>query len=116
MKKNNNYFNTNKQQGDKLIEAETKALALKDLIFELFKAIPERKTPFEVSVLLVKNGYKYPITSVRAIMTTLSKESFLTKSARVEKLGEYGADNHTWALAFNHFGKPYDKSLFVNLN
>lgn len=116
MKKNNNYFNTNQQEGDKLIEAETKALTLKELIFELFKAVPDRKTPFEVSVLLVKNGYKYPITSVRARMTTLSKEYFLIKSDRADKPGEYGADNHTWALAFNHFGKSYDKSLFVNLN
>jgi hypothetical protein len=116
MKKSNNYFNTNQQEGENLINVEAKALALKELIFELFKAVPERKTPFEVSVLLIKNGYKYPITSIRARMTVLSKEYYLIKSQNADKIGEYGAANHTWALAFNHFGKPYNKSLFTSIN
>jgi hypothetical protein len=49
-------------------------------------------------------------------MTVLSKEYYLIKSQNADKIGEYGAANHTWALAFNHFGKPYNKSLFTSIN
>ena len=92
------YYNTNKLEGEDLTEAQEKALGLKNIILGVFEEHPEPKTPFQVAVLLIKRGYKYPITSIRARMTKLRKEEKLVMSPKAETRGEYDSPNHTWWL------------------
>lgn len=104
----NNYFNTNQQTGENLVQAEAAAKTQKELILEIFKDRPDPKTPFDVSVILVKMGYKWPITSIRARMTSLTKENSLVKSSTACKKGDYNKDNHLWKLNGFKFGLKYD--------
>lgn len=98
---NNNskeYHNTTHLKDKELQVATEKALALREIILDIYKKHPEPKTPFEVAVLLVKEGYKYPITSIRARMTGLTKEDQLIRSSTADAMGNYEAKNHTWRL------------------
>lgn len=92
------YHNTTSLTGEILLQATEKALKLKDIILQIFKEQPEDKTPFEVSVMLIKRGHKYPITSIRARMNALTKENRLLKSLNADAVGDYNAPNHTWKL------------------
>ena len=96
--KQQNYHNSTRLRGNELKVATEKALTQKEIIMGIFKQHPEPKTPFDVAVLLVKNGYKYPITSVRARMTVLAKEEQLIRSSTADVMGNYDARNHTWKL------------------
>lgn len=98
MSNNEVYYNTNKLEGEDLADAQDKALLQREVILELFEKHPEPKTPFQVAVLLIKQGYKYPITSIRARMTKLRKEEKLVMSPKAETRGEYDSPNHTWWL------------------
>ena len=97
---NNNkvYHNSTSLEGQELQAATERAKTQSEIILDLYKKHPEPKTPFEVAVLLIKQGYKYPITSVRARMTGLTKDGFLFMSARADAIGNYDAKNHTWRL------------------
>lgn len=95
------YHNTTNITGEALQEVTENAHNIKDIIYDLFKQFPEDKTPFEVSVLLLKNGFKYPIWSIRTRITALTRGGVLIKSPSASTKGEYNQPNHTWKLG-NH--------------
>lgn len=115
MSEQQHYYNTNGLSGESLLDANEKALCLQDKILELYKRLPDDKTPFEISTIMVKNGYKYPITSIRRAMTNLSKEGKLIKSPSANRYGDYAKPNHTWKLS--ELGKDGDKidGIFPNI-
>jgi Fe2+ or Zn2+ uptake regulation protein len=98
----NNYFNTTDLQGAELEEAQEKSLFQRDVIFNVFKDNPQDElTPFDVQRKLYKKGYKYPLTSIRARMTTLTKDGLLIRSSVADAIGGYNAKNHTWKLSIS---------------
>lgn len=117
MQSNSNqvFYNTTCLKGDELLEQTQKALSLQELIFELFKCDPHKKTPFEVSTVLLKNGYKHPIWSIRRALTNLTKESKLLKSQHADVLGDYKAKNHTWTLSAFYLNSEKNFKLFPNI-
>lgn len=92
------YYNTTSLKGSDLKQATEKALTQKQIIHELFLFDQTEMTPFEVAVKLLKQGYKFPVWSLRARMTDLTREGVLVKSDDADKTGEFGAKNHSWKL------------------
>lgn len=102
MRSKKQYFNTTNLVAEELQEATDKAIFLREAILKVHQDHPEQEfTPFQMQVKLLQRGYKYPITSVRARMTTLRKQSKLIMSANADALGNYNAKNHTWRLAIS---------------
>lgn len=94
------YFNTNGLSGRELEDANDKTLFQRDYILKIFKEFPRVSfTPFEVKVKL-RSLYskRYPITSIRARMSTLTKEGLLIKSDKAYAKGIYSTKNHAWKL------------------
>lgn len=91
------FFNTTNIQGDALIKARYKAGTQNQIIHEVFRQNPRREmTPFEVNKIL---GNKYPITSVRRAISTLTKDGELIKT-KTRKIGDYGARCYAWRYAY----------------
>lgn len=96
------FFNTIGAQGNELKAATQQACKLADLILKVFKEYPRMKfTPFDVQHNIKRiYGKVYPITSVRARMTELSRgvDPELIKSEKAEGKGIYLVANHKWQL------------------
>jgi hypothetical protein len=91
------YFNTTHQTGQTLIEFSEKAGKQDDIVYSVFKERPSNcMTPFEVQEIIEMTGKKYPITSIRRSITTLTENGKLRKSQTAEKCGNYGRPNYTW--------------------
>jgi hypothetical protein len=99
MKAEKVYHNTTNLTGEVLEEATEQACKLKQLVHDVFKQFPDKKTPFEVAVILLKNGYRYPVWSIRARINALTKKTYLVKSTTAEAMGNYNRPNHTWKLS-----------------
>lgn len=96
------FFNTVKLSGNELTVANTKACKQSELILKVFKEYPTMKfTPFDVQYnVKMIYGKDYPITSVRARLTTLTQgiDAPLMKSETAEGKGIYKSPNHKWQL------------------
>lgn len=99
---NNNYFNTTDLCETELEEAQEKSLCQREIILKVFKDNSiDQLTPFDVQRKLYRIGYRYPITSIRARMTSLTKEGLLIRSSVADAIGNYNAKNHTWKLSIS---------------
>lgn len=97
----NIYFNTTNLIGTELEEAQEKTLLQREVIHNVFKENPnDELTPFDVQRKLYRKGYKYPLTSIRARITSLTKDGMLIRSLVADSIGDYNAKNHTWRLSF----------------
>lgn len=94
------FFNTTNLQGNELVVANQKACNCADYILKVFREYPNMKfTPFDVHYNIQRiYGKDYPITSVRARMTTLTENGDLIKSEKAEGKGIYSVANHKWQL------------------
>ena len=92
------FYNTINAKGRDLFTANQKALGQEDLILEIFREVQRELTPFEVDEKLRRNGYVYPITSIRRSITNLTKSGRLEKTS-IRRRGEYGQMNYTWKYA-----------------
>ena len=92
-----NFYNTVGLKGRDLFSANEKALGQEDLILEIFKEVRRELTPFEVDEKLRRDGYVYPITSIRRSITNLTKSGRLEKTS-IRRSGEYGQMNYTWKV------------------
>lgn len=102
MSNDNNYFNTTNLQDKELETALENALVLKDKILALFRDKSNKDselTPFDVQRQLYRKGEKFPLTSIRARMTTLTSDEKLIRSLKADAIGDYNAKNHTWRLS-----------------
>lgn len=98
-----NYFNTNKEKGQTLLDSEKKASNQESKILSVFERNPnERYTPYAIQAFCFTNplhheGFDTPITSVRRALTNLVTKGLLVKTETM-KLGAYGKMVHTWML------------------
>lgn len=94
------FFNTVSLQGNELTVANQKACNQSELILKVFREYPTMKfTPFDVQANILRiYGKDYPVTSVRARMTTLTDKGSLIKSETAEGKGIYKVANHKWQL------------------
>jgi hypothetical protein len=94
------YFNTTKLEGKDLVEAIKDAENQETIIYELYKRTG-RLSPSEVCRLL---DYKYPITSVRRAINTLTNSGYLDKTDKKKK-GFYGKPETVWELVIKKNGE-----------
>jgi hypothetical protein len=93
MQQNKTYFNTTNLSKEDLKESIANAFKQEELIVNLYKRYGSL-SPSDVLKLL---DFKYPITSVRRAITTLTKKHLLIKT-EVQKKGLYGKLEYIWAL------------------
>ena len=93
------YYNTTGLKGIELSSIKDKAAKQDDIIREIFEKYPLIElTPFDVESVLLDNGVKYPITSIRRSINTLTSKGTLKKTDNRKK-GLYGRDNYLWKSA-----------------
>ena len=93
------YYNTTGLKGIELNETLVKTGKQDDIIREVFDRYPVIElTPFDVESILEDNGVKYPITSIRRSINTLTGKGMLKKTDNRKK-GLYGRDNYLWKSA-----------------
>ena len=92
-----NFYNTIGLQGRDLFISQERAKRQDDIILQIFMEDGEEMTPFEVGEVLQRQGYDYPITSVRRSITNLTKEGKLEKTL-TKRNGVYGQKNYTWRV------------------
>ena len=91
------YYNTTQETGEALAKKRVKAKTQTEKVLEFFELFPEDSyTPFQVHNIMQS---KSPVTSTRRSISDLTKEGKLVKCTE-KRLGEYGAMNYTWRLAF----------------
>jgi Fe2+ or Zn2+ uptake regulation protein len=91
------FFNTINATGQDLFSANERAVRQEDLVLRIFSEVQREMTPFEVDERLRRNGFNYPITSVRRSITNLTKSGKLEKTS-IKRIGEYGQVNYTWRI------------------
>ena len=92
------YYNTNKEVGQELINSIKTAGTQQDLTFVLFQLYPYQSfTPPEIKDLF-EYTYKRRIilTTMRRVLSNLTKVGLITKNDNDMKAGIYGKANHTW--------------------
>jgi hypothetical protein len=88
------YYNTNKLDGQKLVDAREKGKGLRLKVLDFFRANPNEKyTPAEVMHLM---GINVPITSYRRAISDLTP-MYLVKTDEMRP-GLYESGNHCWTL------------------
>lgn len=90
-----NFYNTTGLKGFDLFRSQEKAKKQDDIILQILREDGEEMTPFEVNAEAEKQGYHYPITSIRRSITNLTKEGKLEKLL-IKRNGVYGQKNYTW--------------------
>lgn len=92
------YHNTTQLQGSALADAHACAQRQEDLIADLFREVARPMAPSEVWRRCCDAGHRWPLTSVRRAMTTLTGLTVLVR-LDVQVQGIYGKPEHLWALA-----------------
>lgn len=91
----NNFFNTNKEQGETLKASNQKAETQEEVIMEIFRIDPEGLfTPNDIHTI---SGLSCPLTSIRRAMSVLCNNGFLAKTSTM-KMGVYGKMVHCYAM------------------
>lgn len=90
------YYNTNNEAGPTLSASSARAARQNDAVLEVFRGRPDALlAPHDVCEAL---GGRWPLTSVRRAMTTLTDEGRLEKTGHM-RLGTFGKRVHTWRFA-----------------
>lgn len=87
------FYNTTHETGDTLTERKARAAAQDAAVLALYRKHGELG-PWQVHALL---GSRWPITSIRRAINTLTKRDELVKLAKY-RIGAEGAREHLWAL------------------
>jgi hypothetical protein len=91
------FFNTIHESGDTLKQSEIKAGTQNAEILEVFRRYPNRVfTPAEINQMI---GYKWPFTSVRRGISTLTDMGYLVKTD-IMRDGIFGKPNYCWKINF----------------
>ena len=91
------YYNTTQETGEALAKKRVKAKTQTEKVLEFFEQYPSTQfAPFQVHRNV---GGSSLLTSTRRSISDLTKEGKLVKCTE-KRLGEYGAMNYTWRLAF----------------
>lgn len=85
------FYNTTNESGDALIKSYENAKNQDALILDLFKK-HRILSPSQAYKIL---NEKYPITSIRRSINTLTTHNMLTKTNDMRK-GMYGKNEHIW--------------------
>jgi len=88
------FYNTTNEHGTQLVAFKEKARSQDDVIWGVFKS-GAKMTPFEVSAILKDRGVRYPITSIRRSIHTLTRVGLIEKTDQ-RGMGEYGRQNYKW--------------------
>jgi Fe2+ or Zn2+ uptake regulation protein len=92
------YYNTNKEEGDQLLQSENNAHTQEQQIIKLFSN-GEYLSPDEI-LDICNQEHNYPITSIRRALTNLTNKGLLVKTDTF-KLGKFGKKTHTWSLSMS---------------
>ena len=91
----NNFYNTNKEQGETLKASNAKAATQEETIMNIFRDEPEQLyTPSEVHRI---SGLGCPLTSIRRGISNLCSSGYLVKTTHM-KMGTYGKFVHCFTL------------------
>ena len=88
------YFNTIPIEGAELKEAQFKARSQNEEILQAFKNFDHAWSPSELYQYFWQ---KWPLTSIRRSLTTLTKFGYLEKTGQL-KTGMYGRGENIWKL------------------
>ena len=94
------FYNTTNEVGEKLEKSYLKTMKQDDIILLIFARNSNAIfTPFEIQdILNTSYDKKYPITSVRRSMNTLTEREALRKTS-IKRKGNYGKANYCWKYA-----------------
>lgn len=89
------YFNTNDESGQTLADSETQTAHQNDVVLAVFQNDPQSMfAPHDISVLV---NNRWPLTSIRRAITTLTGMGLLEKTDH-KRVGTFGKQVHTWRL------------------
>ena len=92
------YYNTNDETQPQLFRSWAQTAKQNDLIYEVFKRHTHREfTPDDIHNHPDVSRRRWPITSIRRAISTLTKQDKLTKTSNLRE-GQYGKQTHTWKL------------------
>ena len=93
------YYNTTNEKKPRLLDYWAKVAKQNDLILCLFKSFPNDSfTPFQIQDMINSTfDRKFPITSIRRGINTLTNDNILEKTSERKK-GDYGRSNFCWKL------------------
>ena len=89
------YFNTVPIEGAELKEAQFKAGGQNEIIYDIYLTYPNiHISPSDIFHYL---SHRWPLTSIRRSLTTLTKLGYLEKTGEL-KTGMYGRPENIWKL------------------
>jgi len=90
------YYNTNNESGLDLRESWYSNANQDELVLKLFQIhAPRTFTPDEIEEICNRCNRRWPITSIRRAISTLTKHGNLTKTSELRE-GKYGKKTHAW--------------------
>jgi len=94
------FYNTTNEVGEKLEKSYLKTMKQDDIILLIFARNSHSIfTPFEIQdILNTSYDKKYPITSIRRSINTLTEREALKKTS-IKRKGNYGKANYCWKYA-----------------
>jgi len=92
------YFNTNRLTGRALHQAIASAKGQNEDVLAIFANVGRALTPSDVHARCVRAGRRWPITSVRRAISTLTEDAKLRRTEAL-KPGPLGMPEHLWELA-----------------
>lgn len=92
------YFNTTSLTGDDLRHAIRQADKQDDAILAIYRAAKRPLSPSEVWAECESAGKRWPLTSIRRSITTLTNAGALARLDE-QRVGAYGRPEHRWSAA-----------------
>lgn len=94
------YYVTTPLRADQFAAALRAAANQEEAILAIFRRYPDSAlTPSRVRAFTLAAGKRWPITSIRARITTLTKEHGLLEQTDRTVIGPEGKPEHLWRLA-----------------
>lgn len=88
------YYNTNRESGDQLNRSRATNGTQNEEILHFLTNNPSGLSPTELKIVI---NNRWPITSIRRALSTLTKAGKLTKTDEL-RMGEYGKYEHVWRI------------------
>ena len=97
-KRRGGYYVTTPLRPDQFADALRAAANQEEAILAIFRRYPDSAlTPSRVHAITAGQGKRWPITSIRARITTLEQDGLLVKTDRTA-IGPEGKPEHLWRL------------------
>lgn len=101
-KRRSGFYVTTPLRPDQFADAIKVAATQQEAILAIFRRYPDSAlTPSRVLAIVAGQGKRWPITSVRARITTLEQDGYLVKTDRTA-IGPEGKPEHLWKLPAQH--------------